>query len=262
MLAAGLAAIRAAVEDEDPGTAAFPPDAAEALAETLADAYAAEVESERVIRRASTMTPPGTTPARRYSRPSASAVCSAYPYPHPPAYSYAAPAARRADARGALVALLGWEALAGPRGAEVKRRAFAAVATDLADELARYADDLLSEAMMRRREAERGPESTRGVPGTECIGLAGGDPEQGPPSRDYSYCASSYPEDPPPVSLPAALRDALVSAFDADDLPEVARALDSADVPARFARARKARARAAAGPGSLSSSPRDPGGRA
>ena len=247
-LAAGLAAIRAAVEDEDPGAAAFPPDAAEALAETLADAYVAEVESERV-RRAS----------MRRSRPSASAF-SAYPYPHPPA-TYAAPAARRADARGALVALLGWEALAGPRGAEVKRHAFAAVATDLADELARYADDLLSEAMMRRREAERGPESTRGVPGTECIGLAGGDPEEGPPSRDYSYYASSYPEDPPPVSLPAALRDALVSAFDADDLPEVARALASADVPARFARAIKARARAAAGPGSLSSSPRDPGGR-
>ena len=245
-LAAGLAAIRAAVEDEDPGAAAFPPDAAEALAETLADAYVAEVESERV-RRAS----------MRRSRPSASAF-SVYPYPHPPA-TYAAPAARRADARGALVALLGWEALAGPRGAEVKRRAFAAVATDLADELARYADDLLSEAMMRRREAERGPESTRGVPGTECIGLAGGDPEEGPPRRDYSYYASSYPEDPPPVSLPAALRDALVSAFDADDLPEVARALDSADVPARFARAMKARA--AAGPGSLSSSPRDPGGR-
>ena len=245
-LAAGLAAIRAAVEDEDPGAAAFPPDAAEALAETLADAYVGEVESERV-RRAS----------MRRSRPSASAF-SAYPYPHPPA-TYAAPAARRADARGALVALLGWEALAGPRGAEVKRRAFAAVATDLADELARYADDLLSEALMRRREAERGPESTRGVPGTECIGLAGGDPEEGPPSRDYSYYASSYPEDPPPVSLPAALRDALVSAFDADDLPEVARALASAEVPARFARAMKARA--AAGPGSLSSSPRDPGGR-
>jgi hypothetical protein len=262
-LAAGLAAIRAAVEDEDPGAAAFPQDAAEALAETLADAYVAEVESERVIRRASsTRSPPGTTPARRYSRPSASAVSSAtpYPHPHPPAYSYAAPAARRADARGALVALLGWEALAGPRGAEVKRRAFAAVATDLADELARYADDFyISEAMMRRREAERGPESTRGVPGTECIGLAGDHPEEGPPSRDYSYYASSYPEDPPPVSLPAALRDALVSAFDADDLPEVARALASAEVPARFARAMKARA--AAGPGSLSSSPRDPGGR-